>query len=124
MIIISLGLGYFLGQSNPEAANIIPINEGGADEFIIYMNFIPLIVAIFLGKAFSVVLERTLTSIKVIYFTIFYTEITHPDNIMVELQDELVDYLKMEGVSDVELTDEEEEEEEENETGSKEDDIN
>ncbi|MFB6099272.1 MAG: hypothetical protein ABEK84_09230 [Salinibacter sp.] len=40
--------------------------------------------------------EPTVTSIKVIYFTIFYTQITHEDRISDALKPQLVRYLRME----------------------------
>ena len=60
------------------------------------MNILPLIVGVYVVKVFGAAFERTVTSIKVIYFTIFYTQITHPDRIAEGLQDQLVSYLKME----------------------------
>lgn len=45
----------------------------------------------------SMLLKRTVTSVKVIYFTIFYTKITHADRIQPNLQDELGDYLQLKG---------------------------
>ncbi|MFW5967494.1 MAG: hypothetical protein ACOCV2_08260 [Persicimonas sp.] len=42
-------------------------------------------------------LKRTVTAVKVVYFTIFYIKITHADRIAPELQEELADYLKMGG---------------------------
>jgi hypothetical protein len=41
------------------------------------------------------------TSVKVIYFTVFYTKITHPDSITEDLQEELNSYLKLEEVDEV-----------------------
>lgn len=60
------------------------------------LTLIPLLALMFLAKLLSVVFERAVTSVKVIYFTIFYVQIEHPDWIAEELRDELVRYLKME----------------------------
>jgi hypothetical protein len=76
------------------------------DEGNIAFTWVPLVLAIYLGKLFSNLFERTVTGIKVIYFTIFYTKITHPDRITPELQDELLDYLKLDGVDEVDNLDE------------------
>lgn len=62
------------------------------------LTVIPLFALIFVGKLFSVVLERAVISVKIIYFTIFYVQITHPDRIASDLQPELEAYLKMESL--------------------------
>ena len=41
-------------------------------------------------------LERTTTTVKVIYFTVFYMRITHGDAIIDEIRGELDSYLRME----------------------------
>lgn len=86
LFIISGALGYF-------GSNIFPsttIDFNGDD---VAFTFVPVIFAFWVGKLFSNVFERTVTGIKVIYFTVFYTKITHPDRIREDMQDELVDYL-------------------------------
>ena len=47
------------------------------------------------GTVVDVIFERTVTSIKVTYFTIFYTQITHSDRIADDLRPQLVQYLRM-----------------------------
>lgn len=60
------------------------------------LTLIPLILLIYLAKLCSVVLARVVTAVKIMYFTIFYMQITHPDRIAPELREELTRYLRME----------------------------
>ena len=90
------GTGYFPSFEVPFEGNPITITA------------VPLVIAIFIGKLFKNLLERTVTSIKVIYFTVFYTKITHPERILDELQEELVAYLKLDQVDEVENLEEQE----------------
>ncbi|SMO81727.1 hypothetical protein [Fodinibius sediminis] len=104
--IVSIALGIYLAGSLP--STVIQGAEVPTDYWFETLQFswIPVIIALWMGKLFSSVIERTVTGIKVIYFTIFYTKITHPDRIMDSLQEELVDYLKLEEVDEVENLDE------------------
>jgi hypothetical protein len=96
VLVVGAGLlGYFGTNFFPTTT----IEFGGED---VAFTWVPLIMAVYIGKLFSNLLERTVTSIKVVYFTVFYTKITHPDRIMDELQEELVDYLKLKQVDEVE----------------------
>ena len=58
--------------------------------------WLPLLIAIWLGKLGSVVLDRLTNSVKVIYFSIFYMRITHAEDIIPEIRGELDSYLRME----------------------------
>ena len=60
------------------------------------ITILPVLVALWIAKLFSVVLERMATSVKVIYFSIFYMRITHADDILPEIRGELEVYLRME----------------------------
>ncbi|MDR5892743.1 hypothetical protein [Halomonas mongoliensis] len=57
---------------------------------------LPILIALWIAKLFSVVLERMAASVKVIYFSIFYMRITHADDIVPEIRGELEAYLRME----------------------------
>jgi hypothetical protein len=86
---------YLGGEALPEAFTFTfqenPIGSGP-----LMLNVLPLIIGVYVAKLAGAIFERTITSIKVIYFTIFYTQITHRDRIAEGLQDQLVSYLKME----------------------------
>ncbi|WP_376694631.1 hypothetical protein [Wenzhouxiangella sp. EGI_FJ10305] len=62
----------------------------------LHFSWLPVLIAIWLGKLGSVVLERVTTTVKVIYFSIFYMRITHVEDIIPEVRDELDSYLRME----------------------------
>ncbi|MCG2588475.1 hypothetical protein [Rhodohalobacter sulfatireducens] len=99
LILLSLGAGVLFGDAMPsQEFNFnnpdFPLNG-------IVFSWIPLVAAIFIGKLFSTFFERMVTSVKVIYFTVFYTKITHPDSIAEDLQEELTDYLKLDQVDEV-----------------------
>lgn len=98
--ILSIGLGVWL--AGPLPFSEIEGTEGAQYWFeTLSFTWIPLVIAGMLGKLFSNFIERTVTAVKVIYFTIFYTKITHPERIKSELQAELVDYLKLESIDQV-----------------------
>ncbi|MGD8429431.1 MAG: hypothetical protein PVH31_03415 [Ectothiorhodospiraceae bacterium] len=99
LAVIAIGLGVAAADWLP--ALHFPVSPGQLPGFLVSdgtfaITIVPLLVLFYLGKLFSVALKRGITSIKVIYFTIFYLQITHPDWIADDLQDELVRYLKME----------------------------
>ncbi len=60
------------------------------------LTLIPLVGLLFVAKLGSIVLDRAVTTVKVSYFTIFYTQIERPEHIAEELRGELLAYLKME----------------------------
>ena len=63
---------------------------------VMHFSWLPLLIALWIGKLGSVVLERVSTSVKVIYFSIFYMRITHIEDIVPEIRGELDSYLRME----------------------------
>lgn len=99
LIVCSLAMGLLLSGYLPSTE----FNLSGSDLPIdlITISWIPLVGAIFLGKLFSSIFERLVTMVKVVYFTIFYTQITHPEKIAEDLRDQLVDYLKLDQVDEV-----------------------
>lgn len=98
--VLAIGLGVGL-------AGYVPSSEIQGSENAKYwfetlqFTWIPVVVALMIGKLFSSIIAQTVTAVKVIYFTIFYTKITHPNRIKPELQADLVDYLKLKGVDEV-----------------------
>ncbi len=101
LIIISGLLGYV-------GVDYFPAMEIPFNDTTLTVSLVPVVIAIYFGKLFSNLFERTVTCIKVIYFTVFYTKITHPGRITEELQEELLDYLKLEHVQQVENLEEQE----------------
>lgn len=96
MVAVALGIGL---------SDILPSTEiqgsKGPSEYwftSLQFSWVPVIGALWIGKLFSSLIARTVTGVKVIYFTIFYAKITHPDRIMDSMQEDLVDYLKLKEV--------------------------
>ena len=101
LILVAAALCYFGTDYLPTSE----IDVGGSPATI---TWVPMVIAIYLGKLFSNLFERTVTAVKVVYFTIFYTKITHPESIMEELQEELTNYLKLDQVEAVDNLDKQE----------------
>lgn len=94
LFIISAALGYYGSDIFPSST----IGIGGDD---VAFTYVPIIFALWIGKLFSNFFERTVIAIKVIYFTVFYTQITHPERIRDDMQEDLVGYLKLDPVDEV-----------------------
>ncbi|MDZ7720143.1 MAG: hypothetical protein U5K72_15115 [Balneolaceae bacterium] len=108
LILLSLGAGILFGNAMPsQEFNFnnpdFPLNG-------IVFSWIPLVGAIYIGKLFSSFFERMVTSVKVIYFTVFYTKITYPESIAEDLQEDLTDYLKLDHVEEVQNLDQQDSE--------------
>ena len=95
LILVAGGAMYLGGEALPEAFQYT-IQENPLGSGPLTLNVLPLILGLYVGKLFGVVFERTVTSAKVIYFTIFYMQITHRDRIADDLRLQLVSYLRME----------------------------
>ncbi len=99
LVLLAGGATYLGGEALPEAF-AFTFQENPLGSGPLTLNVLPLIIGVYVAKLFGVVFERTITSIKVIYFTIFYTQITHRDRIADDLQPELVRFLRMEETPD------------------------
>ena len=101
LVLGAIALGLWVGDS-VAAFHFGDIREmlGDVDaDFlpeVMHFSWLPLLIALWLGKLGSVVLERVTTSVKVIYYSIFYMRITHAENILPEIRGELDSYLRME----------------------------
>ncbi|OQX71136.1 hypothetical protein B6D52_02470 [Candidatus Parcubacteria bacterium 4484_255] len=85
-LLISVGIGYLISMFTE--ATVITI---GSFSF----SWVPVFIMLFLVSIIAGVYKKILESIKVIYFTIFYTSIMRPMNISQELRGELTNYLLM-----------------------------
>ncbi len=95
LFLLAGGLAYLGSGILPEAF-ALPVLETPVTEAPFAVNALPFVVFVYLGKVIGAIFERVVTSIKVSYFTIFYTQITHGDRISEDLQPQLVSYLRME----------------------------
>jgi hypothetical protein len=95
LVLVAAGAMYLGGEALPAAFTFtLPDNPFGSGPLV--LNVLPLILGVYVAKVVGVVFERVVTSVKVIYFTIFYTQITHRDHIADDLRPQLVHYLRME----------------------------
>lgn len=97
----AIALGLWVGDALPafyagDARQLFDNVEAGFLPEEMPFSWLPVLIAIWIGKLGSVVLERVTTSVKVIYFSIFYMRIAHVDEIIPEIRDELDSYLRME----------------------------
>ncbi|MEE4302867.1 MAG: hypothetical protein V2J19_01835 [Wenzhouxiangella sp.] len=97
----ALALGLWVGDAVPafyagDARELLNNVEAGFLPDEMHFSWLPLLVAIWLGKLGGVVLDRLTNSVKVIYFSIFYMRITHAEDIVSEIRGELDAYLRME----------------------------
>ncbi len=99
LIIGSVALGLWIGEGIPAfyAGNLAALLEHPEPlPDTLHFNWLPLLLALWLGKTGSVILERVTASVKVIYFSIFYMRITHVEDIIPEIREQLDSYLRME----------------------------
>lgn len=97
ILAVGVGLGFLVGDGM--SAFYLPqlVEQfGGSAADLPGINIFPLIVAIFITKFASIVVDRVTTSVKVLYFTLFYMRITHNDRIASDMRASLDSYLKME----------------------------
>ncbi|WP_147307653.1 hypothetical protein [Wenzhouxiangella sediminis] len=97
----ALAVGLWVGDAVPafyagDARELLNNVEAGFLPEEMHFSWLPLLVAIWLGKLGGVVLDRLTNSVKVIYFSIFYMRITHAEDIVPEIRGELDAYLRME----------------------------
>ncbi len=97
----ALALGLWVGDTFPafyagDLRELFASVEAGFLPDELHFSWLPVLVAIWLGKLGGVVLDRLTNSVKVIYFSIFYMRITHAEDIIPEIRDELDAYLRME----------------------------
>jgi len=102
LVLGAIALGLWVGDS-VAAFHFGDIREMLGDDVdadflpeVMHFSWLPLLIALWFGKLGSVVLERVTTSVKVIYYSIFYMRITHIESIVPEIRGELDSYLRME----------------------------
>lgn len=97
----SILMGLWVGEAVPAfyAGDVREMLDNAEATFLpdeMHFSWLPVLIALWLGKLASVVLDRLTNSVKVIYFSIFYMRITHSGDIIPEIRGELDSYLRME----------------------------
>jgi hypothetical protein len=85
-LLVSVGIGYLIGLYT----DITVISLGS-----FYFSWVPPLFLLFLVFLIGGIYKKIVESIKVIYFTIFYTSLSKSNNIIPELKEELTNYLLM-----------------------------
>jgi len=85
-LLISVGIGYLIAMFT--GTTVITISSFS-------FSWVPVFIMLFLVSIIGGIYKKVVESIKVIYFTIFYTSIMRPMNITQELRGELTNYLSM-----------------------------
>ncbi|MGK7296261.1 MAG: hypothetical protein ACNS61_10620 [Candidatus Wenzhouxiangella sp. M2_3B_020] len=101
LFLASGALGLWIGDGLPafeigDAQQILGTFGIESEPGPLHFAWLPTLVALWIGKLGSVVLERLTTSVKVVYFTVFYMRIAHSDAILDEIRGELDGYLRLE----------------------------
>jgi hypothetical protein len=86
-ILIGIGIGYLISLTT--TTTVITLSGFS-------FSWVPVLVMLYIIFIFGGIFGKFVESIKVIYFTIFYTSINHPMNISKEFKYELTHYLLME----------------------------
>lgn len=102
LIVIAIALGLLVGDAVPafhagDAAALFgnqPPSWLGNDPWP--FSWLPLLVALWIGKLFGAIFARLVDAVKVNYYTLFYLRITHPGDIAPDLADQLEAYLRIE----------------------------
>ena len=96
--LLALFIGYFIAQRTDFCVIHIPwfTNVFGQEYKFCW---VPLFLIFFIISIFKAILKNIIDSIKIIYFTIFYTAIRLPDSISPEMKDELNSFLLMKETS-------------------------
>lgn len=83
---------FYAGDLRGLLGNNAPTWLGSGD---LAFNWLPMLIALWLGKLFGAVLARVVGSVKIIYFTLFYMRIAHAEEIVPDLREELDAYLRV-----------------------------
>lgn len=105
LILLGIAIGTWGSSAMPAAFEGGELGELLPPEAFDYLpwtadtvfNWLPLFVCIFLGKLVSSAFKRVVTAVKVIYFTLFYTRVLHPDELAPDIRAELESFLTFGG---------------------------
>ncbi|UUP16491.1 hypothetical protein NTH_00938 [Nitratireductor thuwali] len=85
---MAFGAGVFGDLLPAEVLQYLPITAETR------FNWLPLFICILVGRLLSAVFERLVTTLKVIYFTLFYARTLHADSLAEDIRAELDAYLR------------------------------
>ncbi|AML51711.1 hypothetical protein [Falsihalocynthiibacter arcticus] len=95
-------LGLLFGGGMPDAFSAGALSEISGDIPQLgpigpdtVFNWLPVFVVVFVSVLIHALFARAVTAIKVIYFTLFYTRIMHPEDLAPEMRADLEGYLDL-----------------------------
>lgn len=101
-ILGGIGLGLIFGGGMPTAFAAGQLGDlfSGMSELgpigpETVFNWLPVFIFVSLGFLFHALLARAVTAIKVVYFTLFYTRIMHPEALAPDMRADLEGYLDL-----------------------------
>lgn len=103
LVLAGIGTGVWLGDSLPAALSAGQVGALFPGEYPGWspvrpdtvFNWMPLLVCLWIGKMAGTVFERVVTSVKVIYFTLFYARLMHAESLAPDIREDLENYLKL-----------------------------
>lgn len=102
-VILGLFIGHFIAQRTDFCViHVFEFTNVDGDSFDGSFCWIPIYVLFFTISILKAIFKNIVDSIKVIYFTIFYTAIRLPDSISPEMKEELNSFLLMKDTSSLE----------------------
>jgi hypothetical protein len=107
LLAVGAGAGLWLGGLMPAATQLGPVGsffDGGVPAWLplgpdAMISWLPLLVCLFIGQLGGTILSRVVTSVKVLYFTLFYARLVHAEELAPDLRVQLEGYLRMEPVA-------------------------
>lgn len=101
LIIVAVALGFAVGDASPAfyAGDVRAMLGNDAPAWLgnsaLPFSWLPLLIALWVGKVFGAIFARVVDSAKTIYFTLFYMRIAHADEITPDLREQLDGYLRI-----------------------------
>jgi len=89
LFVISVGIGYLVSPKTP--GTVITV-------FGFSFSWVPVFIMLYIALIIGEAIKKLIASIKVIYFTIFYTSITRPNVIIPNIRRDITNYLLMEEI--------------------------
>jgi len=90
-IVLSIGVGYLMSLFTDFTVISLNLSGGGVFSF----SWVPIVAILYIVSIASAIIGRLVESVKVIYFTIFYTSLTRPMVIIPSIRNEITNFLLM-----------------------------
>ncbi len=103
LVLAGVGIGLLFGAELPASLSAGQLGDLFPGDYPAWVpvgpdtvfNWLPLFICLWIGKMAGSIFERLVTSVKVIYFTLFYARLMHADALAPDIREELESYLKL-----------------------------